>query len=368
MPAQRFPWLSAEQALLLRAAIGRQPDAVQAFTAWRATVDIEAPVDDITFRLLPLAAERMRALGADDAIQARLKGVARRVWYDNNTMLGAAAGGLRVLGDGGISTLAIGAAAIALTAYRNAATRPVRKLDVVVHPTDRDAAVAILTRAGWRPTQPLETLYPEETHLLLARAPIAEIDLHWRVLSEAPSDSVDAFFWDDAKPFDLLGAASFAPSATALLAHALLAGARCASLEPPGVALADCAQLIAAGELDWAALARFARAHRLTYRMHLTLAHLRDVYGVEIPVDVLASLKAPKSLAEIVENRAYLGDSDPGPRAVLEYAGHLREADALSFVAGYARFLQKRWSLPHPALTLFVAAARATRRLIRVPA
>ena len=59
----RYLWPSAEQKLLLRAALAEDGAALKAIAAWHARVDLGGTIDSGSFRLLPMAHANLEKLG-----------------------------------------------------------------------------------------------------------------------------------------------------------------------------------------------------------------------------------------------------------------------------------------------------------------
>jgi hypothetical protein len=71
-------WPTAEQELILTAAIGNDDAAVEAFFRWNSGAGDKRHFDSGVSRLLPLVYHRMSQLGVNTAAMPRLKFVHRR--------------------------------------------------------------------------------------------------------------------------------------------------------------------------------------------------------------------------------------------------------------------------------------------------
>jgi len=149
-----YVWPSDEQKLLLEAGLLDGQRAIDAFGAWRSRVRLEDDFSSSTARLLPLAYENLHALGVDDPIMQRLKGVYRHTWYSTNRLLHAAAPVVSALVEAEVPVLLTKGVPLALGYYRNLALRPMADVDVVVPQSFLDKALGILESQGWRGPRP----------------------------------------------------------------------------------------------------------------------------------------------------------------------------------------------------------------------
>ena len=86
----------AEHDLLLRATLAPEPEARDAFEAWRAQADL-ATLDRASQRVLALLAERLD--GQDDAVAAKVRRIARFTWLRTQVLLEHTAPAVRALAD-----------------------------------------------------------------------------------------------------------------------------------------------------------------------------------------------------------------------------------------------------------------------------
>lgn len=363
------PWPGEAQTLLLQAVVG-PPDGVRdAFERWKALTDIEAPVDGGTYRLLPLLYTRLTALGFDDPLLGRLKGVYRRGWYANNLLFHRVAPAVAALEAAGIRTMVMKGVPIALGCYASHAARPMADLDVVVRSADMAAAQRILTELGWRAGSTHPEHEAPDQHAQDFHGPEgAEIDLHRHCLREAPSDAVDDWFWSDAQPLTFAGVTSVQPGPTQMLTHTVLHGLR-SNLEPPIRWISDAAAILErhGGSIDWDGLVVFARAHHLCHRMALGLRHLVETFGQPVPERVIDQLEAAGvSLIERVENIVYLGPArrmyQPYLFPLVDYWRFRRVRHRGEFWRRLPAYLTRRWRLRHPMMIPVAVVSSLLRR------
>jgi hypothetical protein len=141
--------VTREQALLLRAALLRGPEALDAWRAWHEATRIDALEPDSQW-LLPLLFLNLRAQGVPAARLVRYQNVWLHNWYKDNLALRAierSASGRR--GDGR-PLVVVGGAALALAYYDTLGARPFVSVDLA-DPADLGEAVLARTLAGgWK--------------------------------------------------------------------------------------------------------------------------------------------------------------------------------------------------------------------------
>ena len=365
-----MPWPTGPQALILRAAVAPDAEVRPAFEAWKALINLDDDLDGGAFRLLPLVFDRLHGLGVDDPLMGRLKGVYRKSWSETQTLFHDMAPVIAALEAAGVKTMLLKGAPLALSYYRTVALRPMLDLDVVVPFDQADKALKVMAELGWTAGSTIRPHEMPETHAVDMRsAKGRELDLHWHCLREAPAKVADDWFWTHAEPLDFCGVQTLQPNPTALLLHTVVHGVR-SNLEPPIRWIADAMTLMKARPeaIDWTALVDFAKAQKLTYRLHLGLDFLARTYGAPVPAAVLTSLKACGiSLIERIENVIYLGDASqmyrPRLFPLIDYWRFLRNEPFGPFSAGFGRYLQRRWQLSSPMQIPLEAMAALRRRL-----
>jgi hypothetical protein len=368
-------WPSAEQELLLKAAIGPEAAARDAFLAWKRVVDLDAEVDPGTYGLLPLLYDRLRHLGVDDPLMARLKGIYRRSWYETHSLLHAVRPVVATLEAQGIPTLLLKGVPLALTWYRAIGQRSMADLDLTVHPEQARAAIRVVTGLGWvRDPRASDDALDYRHSMLFRNHNGFELDLHWHIMFEACSAAADAAFWGRAEPLDLRGVATRRLGAADMLLHTVIHGLR-ANPWPPIRWIPDALAVLNrdAAALDWDAMLAFARDHRLTHRLGLGLRTLADRYGAPVPAPLLLALRAERtSLLERIENTVVLGDTgrlfdNAVTKQWVIFADYCRVAprrDPVGFTAGFSHYLRYRWNLRGRREIVPVVLRGIARRLV----
>jgi hypothetical protein len=339
-------WPSQEQNLILQAIFAPPQPALAAFATWRAALEIEQSFDHAVMRLLPLLYLRMQALGLEDPLMARLKGVYRRAWSDTHALFYGTAPALAALHAAGIETLLLKGAPMALCHYRNHGARPMADLDIAVHFADAQAALQALEGAGWQPDSPAR---PEELtfrHALSLRGPEGhEMDLHWHMLFESAGPLADAPFWANTQPLTFRDIPTLCLTPTLNLLHTLAHGLR-PNAETPIRWIADAVTLLRdpTATIDWPLFCQTAGALGLNRRVLLALEYLQQNHGQEIPPVATQALRAtrrtPAEALELAVMAPHKSWSRPAAfdRCLLLTAEFCRRAQPLPPLAALAMF------------------------------
>ena len=373
-PSTAALWPTAEQELLLRAAVMDGDPAVAAWDEWKATHDlVETHLDHGSFRLLPLVYRNLAAQRADEPLLPRLKGIYRYWWCSNQQLFYRAAGVVNGLESAGIPTLLLKGAALSPQFYRDTGVRPMGDIDLLVPYPRARAALDRLTGLGWQVTRPrVADLIRYQHCVRLASWTGQALDLHWHVLRECVDRDTDEGFWRRAVPVQVLEVRSLGLGPTDALLHTIVHGMRW-NAEPTVRWIPDAMAILKAsgGEIDWALLRDEARDRQMLLRVHVGLAYLRRAMGGPVPDAALALVReARPTNFERVEYRmlAFGSDGDRGIRP-----GHmlLGTIQYLRFVSGMSL---RRTLAETPAYLRyrlrgrrgwFFDAVRAVRRWLR---
>ena len=349
-------WPTAQQRLLLTAALADDQVAIDAFHAWRAGIDLDDNLDRGSFRLLPLLFHNLHRLGVRDPLMGRLRGIYRLAWYENHALFHATKPVVAALEENGIATLLVKGVPLSFLYYGNHALRPMADIDIVVRRNDARRALALLDRFGWRDNIPPSDADFEFRHALGLLGPKKlELDLHWHLLYEANDDAADEFFWSAAQPFDFAGVASRTLNPTDALMHVIIHGVRW-NAEPPTRWVVDALAIMRAnhGVLDWKRMLSFARHWRLTHRLGLGLAYLTEHHAAPVPLSVLREFHTARpSVVERIENSVILRNTDRifdhvvGKQWVIfaEYCRKTTASGPIDFVVGLSHYIRYRWGL-----------------------
>jgi hypothetical protein len=340
--------------LLLRAITQSGAAAAKAYAAWRPTIDFSGPIDPETTALLPQLHNALLTLGLEDPLMGVFKGICRRAWYENQTLLASAERALAHLGDSGIASILVGEIPLAVTYYRSLYARRIGQIDIVVAPRQLRAAATVLADSGWVPDRPLadeEIAYRHAKRF--AGSSERTLYLHWHFSGPAANAAADEFFRSESRPCLLHDREARQLSPTAMLLHWLLAEAPVFGTMP-ALWVADTRAIMgtAAHEVDWNRIAAFATEERLTARLEQKLRFLAP-FGVAIPERARALLRqAPPSVPDVIDKIVLRGPDRHRRRKAAEKWGVLadflrseRRRGLAQGVSDLPHFVRHRWGL-----------------------
>lgn len=363
-------WPNAEQELLLRAALGRGPGAVDAWRAWQRSVNI-AEVDAGSFRLLPLLYRNLTSLGLDPNELGKLKGVYLQSWARNQIAMRTLAQVLRALRGAGVEAIVLKGAALALLCYRDLGVRPMKDLDVLVPPERNADAAETAAGIGWLPS-PMDYRGAEaESHFHTENG--RELDIHRYLLQHDRYAGADDTLWAAAVPLEVEGVATRALSAADQLFHVLVHGIAWNPV-PQIRWAADAVTVIrsAAPGLDWVRVLEQTTTRGFVPAVRSGLEYLRPTFEVEIPADIVRELESVRvtrlhRLEHWAEQRGPFTPLGWAPLFFCWYVRTLQGTGRRPGVAGYLRFLRnhlRAQSLPRFARLLAWKLVLTAGRLI----
>jgi len=296
LPGRNGAFPSFAQELFLQAALLPGDLGLAAWRQWSRQVSWEKDIDTGSFALLPLLYHHLKELGVDDPAMGRFKGIYRKVWYQNMTLLHETAEVLRLFEADRIETLVLKGAALAPLYYQDIGLRKMHDVDVAIPIAGRRRAIDALTRAGWKPMlRPLSALTDSNLDCHHAWAfenrQGRQLDLHWRVFPGSLHVDAEAGYWAVSVPFRLESASTRTLCPTDHLLHTCVHGARW-SPTPPLRWVADSIYILrrAQAGIDWDRLVGLAEKCRLTLMVREAFAYLRESFGADIPDTVMREL------------------------------------------------------------------------------
>lgn len=363
-------WPTADEELLLRAALGYGDEALTAWRQVRTRLNLET-MDGEPIRILPMLYRNLTSLGVEDELMPRLKGTYRQTWYLNQVLTGELAEFVASLRAAQIDTIVLKGAAIVPLYYQDYGVRPMADVDVLVRRDQAGRASEIIAESGWSPRDDLAVRMKRRNHALpFVNENRHEVDLHWNLgglfqLPESPARSIDTF-WDAAVPLQLGTVSTRALSPADTVLHLMLHGVRGhwgARMRWPPDALAV---LRTAGhDLEWDRLIDLARAWHAVLPVRDALSYLRTAFGAPVPegvVDRLSNL--PITRRERLGYRLTARRVDPTRRYPLatwvtgEYLRWCSDGSILRSVTAIPEYttlrfgLDSSWKIPHQAWKL----------------
>ena len=343
---------SPEQKLLLRAAILRSADAVEAWEAWKKRVDVDK-VDPASHRMLPLLYRNLHKLGISDPAMGKYKGVYRQTWYKNRILFHAIVPVLRSLGNAGIRTMVLKGAALTVLYYKDYGLRPMNDFDILIRPEQALPAIGLLKTLGWRPMEfePTQEYISVSYSHGFTNGSGQELDLHWHVLPQSRGVHADDDFWDGAASTCINDIPVHALSSTDQLLHVCIHGARW-NLIPPFRWVADAMTVFDTSltRIDWCRLIVQAEKRRLVLPLLDALNYLKETFGAPITPEIISRLEAIRVPAvERMEHRIALTAPTQWTAILDLWCQHCRLAEGSGLphrIAGFPNFLQKIWGIP----------------------
>ncbi|HZQ07119.1 MAG TPA: nucleotidyltransferase family protein [Anaerolineae bacterium] len=283
---------SAEQELLLRAALWRGADARAAWETWRARVDLPK-LDSGSFRLLPLLYLNLRSIGVESSALTQLRKVYDYFRFPNQILLFHGKKSLQTLHAAGIPTLLLKASALIPLYYHDVGARPMGDLDVLVPTSQTREALWVLHEMGWktklRPLNELPDAYLDQTYAHTLTLERVTLDLHQHVLFRDSRLHADDDFWTGAIPLDFWGIATLALNPADQLLHVCAHGTLWNDM-PPVRWVADAYYILTHATVDWERLTVQAQVRELVLPLLNTLRYLHDQMNAPVPVSVLDGL------------------------------------------------------------------------------
>lgn len=368
-------WPSADQLNLLKAALWQGQDALDAWLAWLAAVDLDGPLDSGTFRLLPLLYCNLHAQGVPAGEISRLKGLYRNAWYLNNRVLHGVRQLLADLRDAGFRVMFLKGIHLAGTYYPKLGARPMNDADIMVPPEQAAAVLAWMDGRGYARHWTQLQGGTEYRHSMPYRIGEQEIDIHWHLLRDCQDPALTRLLWAQARPHDHDGIAGWGLSPADLLFHQLLHGLRWN--EEPSIRWVPDAWMILRrhhDDMDWARLVQLCRRLAYCERACLALRFLRDTLRAEVPDHVLSALsRGGGTLVERMERTYVLRDhramyDHPLGKLWITFADYQAlgsRRTMLPRLRGFSRFAVIRWRVSGRREIMHALVHGSLRRLAR---
>jgi hypothetical protein len=307
-----------------------------------------------------------------ESVMIALASEFRAVATQNLHMMGELIAVTKVFAAADIPVLPHKGPLLAQIVYSDLALRQFADLDILVHPSDLPAAIALLTNRGYRTIEDLQWLSPSAllrwTGETCYTSPCGvSFDLHWRLTPSHYTVQLDpAILWRSRTLVTISGTAlpDLTPEALFLLL-AVHGAKHC--WESLGW-LADAAWLIDANpEFDWQHAVALAEETKCRRPLRLLVSLVRRIF--DVPAPDLGEDAAVRKLHERVMARLYTGPAEsPRSPELLRFAADLaeRRSSTLKHLLGLLFYpTEIDWKtrrLPENLFWLY-APARAVRLL-----
>lgn len=361
---------TAEQCLLLRAALLEGEAGQKAWKRWRGGADIER-LDAGSQRLLPQLYCNIQAHATGDPLLERLKGVYRHAWSANGMLFSDARRLLEALARADIPAVVLDGSALVTLYYRDHGARAIDSMAIMISPDDVPRAAQVLVGEGWGSAEPERLTrpgpYTSQARLLGARRPV---DLLWDPFPEGCHPDIREAFWKNAEPAEIAGIRSQVLAPADELLRVCVRASRWEE-PPPFRRLADALLLVrAAGpRVDWLRLVSQARRARVVLPVFASLSLLREVLDAPVPDETLRQLKAePPGAGEWLEQRVR---ESPRPRLgrlpdlLFRYRRLTAPKGSGTGQPGLVRYFQDAWGVRWAWQLPLVALGKGVRQAIR---
>ena len=361
---------TAEQCLLLRAALLEGEAGQKAWKRWRGGADLER-LDAGSQRLLPQLYRNIQAHATGDPLLERLKGVYRHAWSAHGMFFSDARRLLEALARADIPAVVLDGSALVTLYYRDHGARAIDSMVIMISPDDVPRAAKVLAGEGWGSAEPERLTrpgpYTSQARLLGARRPV---DLLWDPFPEGCHPDIRGAFWENAEPAEIAGIRSQVLAPADELLRVCVRASRWEE-PPPFRRLADALLLVrvAGPRVDWLRLVSQARRARVVLPVFASLSLLREVLDAPVPDETLRQLRAERPGAgEWLEQRVR---ESPRPRLgrlpdlLFRYRRLTAPGGSWTAQPGLVRYLQDAWGVRWAWQLPLVALGKGVRQAIR---
>ena len=295
--------------LLLKAALLDGDSALAAYSAWRATLDLNT-ISMGEQRLIPLLHRNLMRLGVSDPLSNRFRGVRRFYWVDNRKRIIFAREIFEALNQAGVPFIVLKGAALAACYLDDPSLRPMYDVDILVTEERLADAAAVLAEKQLLP-RGLPLKYVVASDRLRSFVPgwafgdrEKIIDLHWKALHFDLRPQADDEFWRAARDATLDGTVFRVFDPADQLLHICAHAAQRGGAEAVNTWPADAALVIRGSpDLSFERLVAGAARHRISAIMADALCLLADEFDLLVPRSAIASLRRAATWSEQLEMR-----------------------------------------------------------------
>ncbi len=319
-----------DQELLLKAALLRDERGLRAWRELRPRLDFDA-LDDASWPVLPVLHRNLIALDALDGDDARLRGIRRYLWAQNQLLLGEVMPLVGLLEKSDVPTTVLKGGAL-MPLLEDPGMRPVRDIDVLVPEHDWARAMDLLTGAGLMPIGGFHRTWIEGvlqasvgSHGLITPGG-RQLDLHRHAMHQSRHADADADLWAATRHVEIAGVKTRVPDLADQLIHTIC-HAMWWDMRPSYRWVIDGSLLLREG-IDFDRVLIQARKRRLTVPVREGLAYLKQEFGAAVPTELIHALgEQGGGLLERTELQARLRPAHEHTlfdRAVLAHQSRIR--------------------------------------------
>ena len=366
-------WPTRRQELILRSALLRGEEALQAWNEWKKCAGIDA-VDLGSHHIIPQLYKNLVDHSVADPLMDELLAVCRHYGEKNNVLFQKASRVIKAFHDEGVASIVLKGAALVPLYYKEMGLRPMNDIDILVRTKQVPAAMAILKKLGWKPMcrHSPETCIAIRHSIPFVDKDGEQIDLHWHFLWECRHAN-DSEYWDSAIPITINDVPTLALSPTYQLLHTCWHGARWNEV-PPIRWIADAMVILndSRTEINWTLFINQAERHRIALPLEQSLECLQNVVKAQVPSYVIESLhhlpiSRIERLSRDLEINPLAHRSTPKILMLLyhDYVWLASSTTAQFKTLAFARFIQHKWNIKYFPLVPLVLCGRALRRSFR---
>ena len=162
---------------------------------WRSRHDLDA-AESATAFIFPAVYLKISRLAPNDPDLPRLRAAYRFAWSRTQIALRTVGEVVRLLQRASITATVLKGIPLILFYYRDAGARRMYDVDVLIRPSEVNAAAELLASAGWAPKVhlPPEHLRPYSPACAFGHPQFTELDLHWRPFTiDCPAEIEEQF-------------------------------------------------------------------------------------------------------------------------------------------------------------------------------
>ena len=372
---------------ILRVALLPPDRAMPEWQILRKHLDLDTLRDTEAIKLLPLVYRALVEADVDDPHLARLKGLVRRAWYDNQRLFHGVGTALDALEAAGVRAILLKGVPLVLQCYPEIGLRPMADVDVLVEPAARrrrgrcPGTGRMAERLDPRSARGTSPFGEQMLHQVNCQSADGfTIDLHWRYVPWVARDGSgqDPGLWARARPLDVVGHHALSPSPEDLLLLVILHAFRAGWATAPRW-IADTTFLVRAlgADLDWDRLVERTVSGHLVVPVRDALEFVADEFDVAVPLETCAPCATTPvgrwehhryrlAAREVTgERRRGVGELDDARTGWARWSLNLTP---VATVRSIPLFVSRRLGLEHPAaIPAAVADPRLPQRESRRP-